>query len=98
MIRNPETGMQCWIVVDIWETLCPAPVTIVEKSKEADAFLCCWMIAENHCEYYEEVWPENLYETEREAWQAIRTERRIENAQKRNGIFGGEDYGRSELS
>lgn len=93
MIQNPKTGVQCWIVVDIWETVCPVPVTIIGEDEEGGVYLCRWQITEEYYEDYKEVSPEHLYETDRDAWQAIRTERRIEDARKRNGILGGQDHG-----
>lgn len=80
MIEKPKVGMQCWIIADIWELLCPIPVTIFAEDGAGGVFAGRWELGDGFSEDYEGLWPEELYATEREAVEAIRAKRRIEHA------------------
>jgi len=72
MLKNPKVGMQCWIITDLWETFCAVPVTIIAENPESGEFVCRWQITEEYSEDYEGRTPEDLYETERAAREAIK--------------------------
>ena len=42
MIDNPQIGRQCWIITDIWETLCAVPVEIVAVEPDGGGIVCRW--------------------------------------------------------
>lgn len=79
MIAKPKVGMQCWIVTDIWEVLCPIPVTLFAEDGTGGAFAGRWELGDGFSEDYKDLKPEELYATEREAVEAIRERRRIED-------------------
>lgn len=72
MLKNPKVGVQCWIITDIWETLCAVPVTIIAENPESGEFVCRWQITEEYSEDYEGRTPEDLYETEQAAREEIK--------------------------
>lgn len=80
MILKPEVGMQCWIIADFWEMLCPVPVTLFAEDDTGGAFAGRWELGDGFSEDYEGLKPEELYATEREAAEAIRARRGIEGA------------------
>ena len=83
MVENPKVGMQCWIITDLWETVCPIPVEIIAEDAEGGVFLCRWKITEEYHEDYEEIWPEWMFATDKAAWEQIRIERRLEECREK---------------
>lgn len=80
MIERPKVGMQCFIVTDFWEVLCPIPVTLFAEDDAGGVFAGRWELGDGFSEDYEGLKPEELYTTEREAVEAIKAKRRIERA------------------
>lgn len=78
MVEKPEIGGKYWIVTDIWERFCAVPVTIVAVNEEHGAFLGRWDMESEEIERFEGLLPNELYATEREAWDAIKEQRRLE--------------------
>ena len=60
MIDNPQIGRQCWIITDIWETLCAVPVEIVAVEPDGGGIVCRWHITEEYSEDYDGLKPEDL--------------------------------------
>ncbi len=44
MVENPKVGMECWIITDLWEAVCPIPVTVIAEDREGGVFLCRWPV------------------------------------------------------
>lgn len=92
MIENPQIGRQCWIITDIWETLCAVPVEIVAVEPAGGGIVCRWHITEEYSEDYDGLKPEDLFSTEAAARAAI--------LEGRGGVEpwvkwkGGEDHAR----
>ena len=74
MIENPKVGSRYFMIVDIWEVLCPAPVTII-ADEGGGTFTARWQISEEYFEDYDGTEPRNLFSTEAEAVAAIKAER-----------------------
>lgn len=90
MIEKPQAGAQCWIITDIWETLCAVPVEIVDMGAGGGGIVCRWQITEDYSEDYSGLTPEDLYTTEEAARAAIREGRGpVETWVRWNG---GEDH------
>lgn len=90
MIDNPQIGGKCWIVTDIWETLCAVPVMIVDLGEAGHGIVCRWQVAECHSEYYGDLKPEDLYSTQEAARAAIREGKDAPEPWARRK--GGEDH------
>ena len=90
MVDNPQIGGQCWIVTDIWETLCAVPVVIVDARPPAGGITCRWRITEDCSEDYDGLKPEDLYDTQEAARAAIREGKTT--PEPRVCWKGGEDY------
>ncbi len=90
MVKNPKANMQCWIVTDIWETLCAVPVVIVAVGADGGGIVCRWQITEDYSEDYDGLTPEDLYATKEEARAAIREGRAAPEPWVR--WKGGEDH------
>lgn len=83
MVKKPRKGVTYWIIVDIYETICAAPVTIIsaEYPNYADAFpeskaheyTLCWQLGDDYNEIYGGYTRKELYKTNDAAWQAIRS-------------------------
>lgn len=76
MIAKPEIGQRCFIIIDIHEVLLPAPAEIV--SERGGVFVARWDMGEGYFEDYENLLPEELYETKEAATAAIEAQRRLE--------------------
>lgn len=72
MVHNPTIGGRYWIITDYWEELYAVPVTIVAEAVQYRAFLGRLDTSNEFFEQYEGLLPEELYETEREAKEAIK--------------------------
>lgn len=83
MLEHPRIGAQCWIITDIWETLCPVPVVIVKKGRARGSFVCRWKITEEYHEDYEAIWPELMFATEQEACEQIKEDRRMQECREK---------------
>jgi len=78
MIEKATVGLQCWIITDLWETLCAVPVTVISGNVESGEFVCRWQITEEYSEDYEGREPKDMYATEQEAKREISAQRRLE--------------------
>lgn len=82
MVKKPREGVTYWIIVDIYETICATPVTIISKEHESysDAFIeskageytVCWQLSDDYNEVYGGYTRKDLYKTSSAAWQAIK--------------------------
>jgi hypothetical protein len=70
MIKNPQIRAAYWIVVDIWETLCPALVIIIGEAE--GKYTARWQISEEYAEDYNGLTRKNLFASERNAWKSIK--------------------------
>lgn len=77
MIKNPKIGLRCFLIIDIWEVLVPAPVTIIAED-ENGFFVARWDIGEGHFDDYDGIEPEDLFTTEAEAVEVIKAKRGLE--------------------
>lgn len=75
MIEKPEVGMQCFIIVDLWEVFCPVPVTIIAEEEDGGPFVARWQITEEYFEDYDGTEPHNMFLTEAEAVAEIEAEK-----------------------
>lgn len=81
MIENPQIGAACWIVIDIWETLCPAHVVITGEAE--GKFTVHWQISEEYAEDYNGLINKDLFASERDAWKSIKNRKEKNQCRKR---------------
>ncbi|WP_277669039.1 hypothetical protein [Caproiciproducens galactitolivorans] len=81
MIKNPQIGAACWIVIDIWETICPAPVIITEEAE--GKYAVRWQISEEYSEVYDGLSNKDLFASERDAWKSIKNRKEKNQCRKR---------------
>lgn len=75
MIDNPVIGQECFILVDIWETLCPASVKIISINRRTGSIAAKWEITDNFVEIYKNLRNDDLFESEEEAREANNADR-----------------------
>lgn len=89
MIRKPEIGLRCFLIVDVWEEFAPAPVTITGATP-GGTFSARWELGEGYFEDYNGIAPQDLFLTVQEAAAEIKERRRkTEYAAERSTMPSG---------
>jgi hypothetical protein len=89
VIKNPEIGLCCFLIVDVWEEFAPAPVTITGATP-GGTFSTRWELDEGYFEDYNGITPQDLFLTAQEAAEEIKERRRkTEYAAERSTMPSG---------
>jgi hypothetical protein len=85
MIKEPEIGAAYWTTDEFWSQDAVVPVKIVSYNAENGYYQGIWELGEGYAEEYNYLEPSHLYDTDKEAWDALRIERRLVERRERSG-------------